>query len=106
MKISAADIDLDPSRLLKVPDGRVFRDVEVFVSDERYRRQWNGYECPWCFEPLEKAFDRTCRKVDYVLKRGGCWGGTDQKTPDEWHAYMDRTYGGVKWRGPTAEMLD
>lgn len=84
-------------RLLKTPDGRVMVDPEVFVTDDMYREMWHGYRCPWCYEKLEKAFDRTCK--DW------CWGGRDV-SEKRWHAYMDEQYGGVEWLGPTKEMVE
>lgn len=73
-------------------------EADVTVTEEQYRRIWSGYQCPWCYQLLDHAFDRTCKEW--------CCGGNRDYTEDEWHSFMDGHLDGYKWIGPSKETLE
>lgn len=90
-------VEDDPRWLLHMSDGSTFLDSDVSVTEEDYRRMWQGFVCPFCYQILETAFERTCK--DW------CIGGPEL-SPDEWHGYMTQRFGGEKWLGPSRETLE
>ena len=83
--------------LLHMADGSTLVDADVSVIEDDYRRMWQGFVCPYCYQILESAFERTCK--DW------CIGGP-AVTVDDWHAYMTQRFGGEKWIGPSRELMD
>ena len=92
-----AYVEDDDEFILIDPDGVVRHDPKVFLSEEQYRRMKQGYLCPWCYQPLSSAFDRTCK--DW------CWGPRDADQ-HEWHRYMDERFTGVEDLSPPKHLLD
>jgi hypothetical protein len=90
-------VEPDHTWLLHMSDGSTLRDSDVTVTEADYRRMWAGYVCPWCYQILETAFERTCK--DW------CIGGPDV-TEADWRAYMTQRFGGEKWIGPSRETMD
>lgn len=77
-------------------DGRTLMDSDVTLTEADYRRMATGYICPYCYQILTTAFERTCK--DW------CIGGP-AVTEIEWHAYMTERFGGEKWIGPSRETM-
>lgn len=90
-------IEDDFAWLLHMGDGSTYVDSDVSVTESDYRRMWDGYVCPWCYQLLESAFARTCK--DW------CLGGPDV-TPEGWRAYMAERFGGEKWIGPSRALWE
>ena len=89
-------VEDDPRWLLEMADGSVYVDADVSVTEADYRRMYNGYVCPWCYQVLDHAFERTCA--------AWCHGGPDV-TVEAWREYLDTRFGGEKWIGPSRETL-
>lgn len=87
-------VEDDPAWLLHMVDGSTLVDADVSVTVADYRRMWDGYVCPWCYQTLEHAFDRTCK--DW------CIGGPDV-TKEDWRRYMEQRFAGEKWVGVSRE---
>lgn len=83
-----AAVEDDRARYVVYADGSVMRDPDITWDVEAYRRQRQGYQCPWCFQLLTTAFDRTACE-DW------CCGGKG-RTVDEWQAYMDSEFEGER----------
>ena len=95
--IPPAAVENHDERVVIYADGSARRDVDVTWDEAAYRRQRTGYQCPWCFQLLETAFERTCASW--------CHGGPSV-TEEEWQAYMDAEFEGTKWLGLTREQYD
>ena len=93
--IRNAVVEDDPDWLAVFPDGRVFREAHVSVSEEEYRRMYQGYMCANCFEPLDPPFPDVC-----TLQ--GC--GFHMKT--EQRKLLDTHFGGTNWLGPSQATLN
>jgi hypothetical protein len=91
-----ADVEIDGRRIFVGPDGQVYDGVETFVTEAQYRKMRQGYLCPWCLQPLSHAYELTCGEWHW---------GPRNPTQDEWQRYMDETFGGVEWLGPSRETL-
>lgn len=97
-------VEDDPSWILHMNDGTTIVDADVSVSEDDYRRMWQGYICPGCYAVCDAPFDRPCDG------RGGrgyyCLVfGDEHVTPEMWHRYMDARFGGHKWIGPSRETV-
>lgn len=92
-----ADVEDDPTWLYIESDGTVRRDANVLLTEDQYQRMAQGYLCPWCYQALTTAFDRTCR--DW------CNGPRDANRID-WQAFMDERFGGIDHLGPSRSTLN
>ncbi len=92
-------VEEHPNRIIVLPGENEPRgEADVTVKEDDYQRMYNGYECPWCYQLLTTAFDRTCREW--------CCGGNKVYTQAEWHAFMDGSLDGYKWIGPSKETME
>jgi hypothetical protein len=92
-------VEEHPNRIIVLPGENEPRgEADVTVSEEEYRRIYTGFECPWCYQVLATAYERTCKEW--------CCGGDRVYTIDEWHAFMDGHLDGYKWIGPSREMVE
>ena len=96
--IHAVAVEQHTSRVTVGPKGELRGEADVTITEEDYRRIWSGYMCPFCYEPLETAFVRTCRSW--------CGGGNKLYSVDEWHSFMEGTLDGYKWIGPSRETIE
>ena len=92
--IKNAVIEDEPSWIVRFADGRVFRDYDVSVSEDEFRRMYQGYMCARCYEPFTSPFPEVC-----TLKGCGFHVRAEQRKE------LDDRFGGEKWLGPSKATL-
>jgi hypothetical protein len=92
--IKNAVIEPDATWLVKFPDGRIYRDGDVSVTEDEFRRMYQGYMCANCYEPFTSPYPEVCTLP-----------GCGFRVKDEQRARLDEQFGGEKWLGPSPSTL-
>lgn len=83
--------------LTHTPDGRTFRDLDVSVSEDDYRRIYNGWMCAWCYEPWDTQWPSECPLP-------GCWSPKPM-TEEAQRRYLHERFG-YRWIGISRETYE
>lgn len=81
--------------MLETEEG-TYREPDVSVDEATFRQMWDGYMCPYCFQPWEERFPARCTMP-------GCWSGDVSEAA--MRKYIWEHFGGEKWLGPSRGTL-
>lgn len=81
--------------IVRFPDGRVMRDMEVALERDTYLQLRQGYMCANCYEPLDAPFPEVCSLP-----------GCGFKVKDDQVRFLEERFGGERWIGPSKALIE
>lgn len=92
------EVEDDHVWLLHTPDGRTFRDTDLSITEDQYKRMYQGYTCAWCGEVWPQQWPKECTLV-------GCWSPKPMSEQVQ-RRYLEERFAGEKWFGISKKTLE